>query len=94
MASVRVGVEVVGRWRRRGGVNSLASALLLIGLRVRVCGGAVDTTNVGSRAPTCLTFYMALCEGRPTTTNGRRPRSGRVSDQETDLEIAPGRSLS
>jgi hypothetical protein len=23
----------------------------LIGLRVRVCGGAVDTVNVGSRAP-------------------------------------------
>jgi hypothetical protein len=65
MTSVRVGVEVVGRWRRRGGVNPLASAPLLIGLRVRVCGGAVGTTNVGSRAPACLTFYMALREGGP-----------------------------
>jgi hypothetical protein len=63
MASVRVGVEVVGRWRRRGGTNPLASAPLLIGLRVRVCGGAVGTVNVGSRAPACLTFYMALREG-------------------------------
>jgi hypothetical protein len=55
--------SVVGRWRRRGGVNPLASAPLLIGLRVRVCGGAVGTTNVGSRAPAYLTFYMALREG-------------------------------
>jgi hypothetical protein len=94
MASVRVGVEVVGRWRRRGGANPLASAPLLIDLRVRVCGGAVGTANVGFRALTCLTFYMALREGGPTATNGRRPRSGRVSDRETDLEIAPGRSLS
>jgi hypothetical protein len=46
MTSVRVGVEVVGRWRRRGGVNPLASAPLLIGLRVSVCGGAVGTANL------------------------------------------------
>jgi hypothetical protein len=86
--------SVVGRWRRRGGANPLASSPLLISLRVRVCGGAVGTTNVGSRAPACLTFYMALREGGPTVTNDRRPRSGRVLDRETDPEIAPGRSLS
>jgi hypothetical protein len=57
--------SVVGRWRRRGGVNPLASAPLLIGLRVRVCGGAMGTANVGFRAPACLTFYMALREGGP-----------------------------
>jgi hypothetical protein len=69
------------------------SAPLLIGLRVRVCGDAVGTANVGSRAPACLTFYMALREGGPTATNGRRPQSGRVSDRKTDPEIALGRSL-
>jgi hypothetical protein len=67
---------------------------LLIGLRVRVCGGAMGTVNVGSRAPAYLTFYMALRERGSTATKGRRPRSGRVSDRETDPEIAPGRSLS
>jgi hypothetical protein len=94
MTSVRVGVEVIGRWRRRGGANPLASAPLLIGLRVRVCGGAVGTANVGSRAPTCLTFYMALREGGPTATNDGRLQSERVSDQETDSKITPERSLS
>jgi hypothetical protein len=75
MASVRVSVEVVGRWRRRGGANPLPSAPLLIGLRVRVCGGAVGTVNVGSRAPVCLTFYMALCEG------GSLPQTAGAPDQ-------------
>jgi hypothetical protein len=32
----------------------------------RVCGGTVDTVNVGSRAPTCPPFNIALCE-RGTT---------------------------
>jgi hypothetical protein len=34
----------------------------------RVCGGTVDTVNVGSRAPACPLFYMALCERGPTVT--------------------------
>jgi hypothetical protein len=42
--------------------------------------------NVGSRAPAWPLFYMALREGGATAMNGRRPRSGRVSDQ-ADLEI-------
>jgi hypothetical protein len=54
----------------------------------------VGTVNVGSRAPAKPLFYMALREGGPTTTNGRRPRSGRVSDQDpatgSDPEIIPG----
>jgi hypothetical protein len=76
MASVRVGVEVVGRWRRRGGANPLASAPLLISLRVRVCGGAVGTVNVGSHAPACLTFYMALREGGPLPQTADAPDQG------------------
>jgi hypothetical protein len=52
----------------------------------------VGTVNVGSRAPAKSLFYMVLREGGPTATNGRRPRSGRVSNRETDPEIRPGRS--
>jgi hypothetical protein len=54
----------------------------LIDLRVRVCGGAAGTVNVGSRVPAKPLFYMTLREGGPTATNGRRPRSGRVSDRD------------
>jgi hypothetical protein len=32
-------------------------------------------------------FIMALCERGPTAIHDRRPRSGRVSDRETDPEI-------
>jgi hypothetical protein len=42
--------------------------------------------NIGSRAPAWPLFYMALREGGPTATNGKRPRSGRVSDR-ADPEI-------
>jgi hypothetical protein len=34
----------------------------------RVCGGTVDTVNVGSRAPTCPPFNIALCERGTTAT--------------------------
>jgi hypothetical protein len=34
-------------------------------------------------------FIVALRERGPTTIHGRRPRSGRVSDRETDPEIRP-----
>jgi hypothetical protein len=34
-------------------------------------------TIVGLRAPVTPLFYMALCEGGSTATDGRRPRSGR-----------------
>jgi hypothetical protein len=54
----------------------------------------VGMVNVGSRAPAKPLFYMALREGGTTATNGRRPRSGRVSDRDpatgSDLEIIPG----
>jgi hypothetical protein len=68
--------SVVERWRRRGDVNPLASAPLLIGLRVRVCGGVVGTANVGSRAPVCLTFYMVLREGGPLPQMAGAPDQG------------------
>jgi hypothetical protein len=48
----------------------------------------VGTANVGSRAPACPPFIMALCERGPTAMHGRRPRSGRGSDQKIDPEIA------
>jgi hypothetical protein len=50
----------------------------------------VGTTNVGSRALACLTFIVTLRERGPTAIHDRRPRSGRVSDRETDPEIRPG----
>jgi hypothetical protein len=34
-------------------------------------------------------FIVALRERGPTAIHSRRPRSGRVSDQETDPEIRP-----
>jgi hypothetical protein len=47
----------------------------------------VGTVNVGSRAPAWPLFYMALREGGPTATNGRRPRSGHVSDRADPVSI-------
>jgi hypothetical protein len=76
-------------WRRRGGVNLLASAPLWSVLGVRVCGDAVGTANVGSHAPACLTFYFGAAWEGATAIHGRRPRSGRVSDWETDPKIRP-----
>jgi hypothetical protein len=100
---VGVGSPVFGRGRRSSSRRSVAEArwcqsphfsASLIGLRVRVSGGAAGTVNVGSRAPAKPLFYMALREGGPTATNGRRPRSGRVSDRDpatgSDPEIIPG----
>jgi hypothetical protein len=33
-----------------------------------ICGGTVGTVNIGSRAPVCPPFNMALCERGPTAT--------------------------
>jgi hypothetical protein len=46
----------------------LASAPSRLDQLARVCGGTVDTVNVGSRAPTCPPFNMALCEKGSTAT--------------------------
>jgi hypothetical protein len=79
VAGVRSGSKVVSR---RGEVVGRGGEVVPIpSQRVRVCGGTAGTVNVGSRAPAKPLFYMALREGGPTATNGRRPRSGRAPNQ-------------
>jgi hypothetical protein len=46
----------------------LASAPSRSDRLARVCGGTVDTMNVGSRAPACPPFNIVLCESRLTAT--------------------------
>jgi hypothetical protein len=46
----------------------LASAPSRSDRLARVCGGTVDTVNVGSRAPACPPFNIVLCERRLTAT--------------------------
>jgi hypothetical protein len=47
----------------------------------------VGTMNVGSCAPACPPFIVALRERGSTAIHGRRPRSGRKLDQFSDPEI-------
>jgi hypothetical protein len=47
----------------------------------------VGTMNVGSRAPACPPFIVALRERGPTAIHGRRPRSRRGLDRFPDPEI-------
>jgi hypothetical protein len=47
----------------------------------------VGTANVGSRAPACPPFIVALREREPTAIHDRRPRSGRGSDWFPNPEI-------
>jgi hypothetical protein len=47
----------------------------------------VGTVNVGSRAPACPSFIVALREKGLTAIHGRRPGSGRGSDRFPDPEI-------
>jgi hypothetical protein len=98
-SSVGDGAPVVGWCRRPSSRRSVAEArwcqsprfsASLIGLRVRVCGSAAGTVNVGSRASASLSFIWRCARGGPLPQNGRRPRSGRVSDRETDPKIIPG----
>jgi hypothetical protein len=49
----------------------------------------VGTVNVGSRAPASLSFIWRCVRGGHCHNNGRRPRSGRVSDRDSDPEIIP-----
>jgi hypothetical protein len=49
----------------------------------------VGTVNIGSRAPASLYFILRCARGGPLPHNGRRPRSGRVSDRFPDPEIIP-----
>jgi hypothetical protein len=50
----------------------------------------VGTVNIGSHAPASLSFIWRCARGGPLPHNGRRPRSGRVSDRFPDPEIIPG----
>jgi hypothetical protein len=47
----------------------------------------MGTANVGSHAPACPPFIVALRERGPTAIHGRRPRSERGSDRFPDPEI-------
>jgi hypothetical protein len=48
----------------------------LIGLRVRVCGGAVGTVNVGSRAPADPSFIWRCARGGPLPRTAGAPDQG------------------
>jgi hypothetical protein len=93
MESVMVGVResLVGCRRRGEPIPSLQRPFDRSYV-VRVCGGTVGTTNIGSRAPACPPFIVVLRERGPTAIHDRRPRSGRGSDWFPDPEIR--RSLS
>jgi hypothetical protein len=47
----------------------------------------MGTVNVGSRAPICPLFIVALHERGHTVIHDKRPRSGHGSDRFPDLEI-------
>jgi hypothetical protein len=47
----------------------------------------VGTSNVGSRAPTCPPFIVALRERGSTVIHDRRPRLGNGSDRFPDPDI-------
>jgi hypothetical protein len=47
----------------------------------------VGTVNVGSRAPACPPFIVALRERGPTVIYGKSPRSGYGSDRFLNPEI-------
>jgi hypothetical protein len=49
--------------------------------------GTVGTANIGSRAPACPPFIVALRERGLTIIHGRHPRSERGLDQFPDPEI-------
>jgi hypothetical protein len=63
-------VTVMSQW-----VLPLASAPTRSVRRCMVCGGTVDTANVGSHAPL---FVLHCARGTHCNEIGRRPQSGRV----------------
>jgi hypothetical protein len=54
-------------------VVPLASAPSRSDQLARVCGGTMDTVNVGSRASACPPFNIALRKRGPTAIQGKRP---------------------
>jgi hypothetical protein len=80
MVAVMVAVIVGGRRSEAWWAVPLASAPSRSDLVARVYGGTVGTVNVGSRAPACPPFIVALRERGHTAIQDKRPRSGRESD--------------
>jgi hypothetical protein len=89
-----VAVVVRSRWLRCRGSDGCDSAVsrsprfsaFTVGSS-RVCGGTVGTVNIGSRAPACPPFNVALHERGSTVIQDKRPRSGRRSDWFLNPEI-------
>jgi hypothetical protein len=50
----------------------------------RVCGGTVDTVNIGSHAPVCPLLILRCVRGA-TAIQDKRPRSGHGSDWFSNL---------
>jgi hypothetical protein len=108
MAPVGVEVEVVGvrsgseSVERRGlgaearWCQSPRFSASLIGLRVRVCGDAVGTVKVGSRAPADPSFIWRCARGGPLPRTAGAPnqgtsRIGPIRRSGPDPEIRCGR---
>jgi hypothetical protein len=73
MVAVTIAVVVGGRRSKAWWAVPLASAPSRSDLVARVCGGTVDTVNVGSRTPTCPPFIVALRERGLTVIQDKRP---------------------
>jgi hypothetical protein len=73
--SVKSMAVAMARW-----AVPLASAPSRSDRLARVCGGTVDTVNIGSRAPACPLFNITLRERGLTAIQGKRPRSGRGTE--------------
>jgi hypothetical protein len=83
--SVEVGVRRASVGAEARWCQSPRFSASLIGLRVRVCGGAVSTVNVGSRTPASPSFIWrcvrgAHCHERQAPPIRARLRSGRSGD--------------
>jgi hypothetical protein len=72
MVSVTVGGRrLVVRW-----TNPLTSVPSWSVLVARICGGTVGTVNIGSRAPVCPHFIVALRERGPLLYKASAPDQG------------------
>jgi hypothetical protein len=76
MVAVMVAVVVGGQLSEAWWAVPLASAPSRSDLVARVCGGTVGTVNVGSHAPVCPPFIVALREGGPLPYKASAPDQG------------------
>jgi hypothetical protein len=74
--SVEVGVRRASVGAEARWCQSPRFSASLIGLRVRVCGGAVGTVNVGSRAPADPSFIWRCARGGPLPQTAGAPDQG------------------